>query len=170
MGQQGCLSLLALVGPYSGTLSVSIPGCTFKYLEWLRLGPTIFPRARYFVLGDDDIYLGFGHLEVSRPPRRRPATSRAEHATPRAEPATPRAQPVAVYVQADLRAVAAITREDELVLYGLCAARSLTFVACAWPGLVLRICTPCALQADVEGLLQQRDDGDAHGLRLMGLF
>ena len=129
------------------------------------------------MLGDDDIYLSFGHLEVSRPPRRRPATSRAEHATPRAEPATPRAepatpraQPVAVYVQADLRAVAAITREDELVLYGLCAASSLTFVACAWPGLVLRICTLCALQADVEGLLQQRDDGDAHGLRLMGLF
>ena len=117
------------------------------------------------MLGDDDIYLSFGHLEASRPPRRRPAT-------PCVEPATPRAQPVTVRVQADLRAVAAITREDELVLYGLCAARGLAFLACVWPGLVLRICicTACALQADVEGLLQQRDDGDAHGLRLMGFL
>ena len=138
---------------------------TRRYLEWLRLGPTLFPRARFFVLGDDDIYLSFGHLEASRPPRRRPAT-------PCAEPATPRAQPVTVRVQADLRAVAAITREDELVLYGLCVARRLALLACVWPGLVLRICicTACALQADVEGLLQQRDDGDTHGLRLMGFL
>ena len=79
---------------------------------------------------------------------------------------------MAVRVQADLRAVAAITREDELVLYGLCVARGLALLACVWPGLVLRICicTACALQADVEGLLQQRDDGDAHGLRLMGFL
>ena len=139
----------------------STPGCTFKYLEWLRIGPTLFPRARFFVLGDDDIYLSFGHLQASRPslPPLQPHV-----------PATPCAEPVAIRVQADLHAVAAITREDELVLYGLCAARVLACLACAWPGLVLYICTACALQADVEGLLQQRDDGDAHGLRLMGLF
>ena len=41
--------------------------CTRKYLEWLRLGPTLFPRARFFVLGDDDIYLSFSHLQASRP-------------------------------------------------------------------------------------------------------
>ena len=81
---------LALVGPYSGAIAVphrvpseartwsqprpkrriarhSTPGCTFKYLEWLRLGPTLFPRARFFVLGDDDIYLSFSHLQASRP-------------------------------------------------------------------------------------------------------
>ena len=45
----------------------STPGCTFKYLEWLRIGPTLFPRARFFVLGDDDIYLSFSHLQASRP-------------------------------------------------------------------------------------------------------
>ena len=37
------------------------------HLEWLRLGPTLFPRARFFVLGDDDIYLRFSHLQASRP-------------------------------------------------------------------------------------------------------
>ena len=31
--------------------------CTRKYLEWLRIGPTLFPAAKFFVLGDDDIYL-----------------------------------------------------------------------------------------------------------------
>ena len=93
------------------------PGCTLKYLEWLRLGPTLFPRARYFVLGDDDIYLSFGHLEVDLA----------------LQPMCPALQPHVpmLSVQADLRAVAAITREDELVLYGLCAAHGRAFLTCA---------------------------------------
>ena len=38
--------------------------CTFKYLEWLRRGPLLFPSARFFVLGDDDIFLSFSHLQA----------------------------------------------------------------------------------------------------------
>ena len=37
--------------------------CTRKYLEWLRIAPTLFQRARFFALGDDDIFLSFSHLE-----------------------------------------------------------------------------------------------------------
>jgi len=37
--------------------------CTRKYLEWLRIAPTLFQRARFFALGDDDIYVSLAHLE-----------------------------------------------------------------------------------------------------------
>ena len=37
--------------------------CTRKYLEWLRIAPSLFPSARFFALGDDDIFLSLAHLE-----------------------------------------------------------------------------------------------------------
>ena len=38
--------------------------CSLKYFLWFRLALPLFPSARFFVLGDDDVYVQLAHLEA----------------------------------------------------------------------------------------------------------
>lgn len=38
--------------------------CALKYWLWFKLALPLFPTARYFMLGDDDIYVQLAHLEA----------------------------------------------------------------------------------------------------------
>ena len=38
--------------------------CSLKYFLWFRIAGKLFPSAEYFVLGDDDVYVQFAHLDA----------------------------------------------------------------------------------------------------------
>jgi hypothetical protein len=38
--------------------------CSLKYFLWFKVALPLFPRAQYFVLGDDDVYVQLAHLEA----------------------------------------------------------------------------------------------------------